>query len=108
MKFSVFISLSSNKLLLNHKVKQSINTIPFFGSGSISNGAGAWIENFTSVANSFSSGRSYARPVMVAGENKMRVYQLSYTNPTMLTGWSIGQADNAAFLIGGIMVYMTD
>ena len=88
----------------------TIEGLPFASksSGSISNGAGAWIENFTSVANSFSSGRSYARPTMVAGENKMRVYQLSYTNPTQMTGWSIGQADNAAFLIGGIMVYMTE
>lgn len=77
-------------------------------SGQISNGAGAWIENYTSVANSFSSGRSYARPNMVAGENRMRVYQLSYTNPTQMTGWSLTQADDGAFLIGGVMVYMTE
>ena len=87
----------------------TIEGLPFASKSTdaISNGAGAWIENFTSVANNFSSGRSYARPSMVAGENKMRVYQLSYTNPTQMTGWSIGQADNAAFLIGGVMVYMT-
>ena len=87
----------------------TIEGLPFASKStdSISNGAGAWIENYTNVANSFSSGRSYARPVMVAGENKMRVYQLNFTNPTQATGWSIGQADNGAFLVGGVMVYMT-
>ena len=87
----------------------TINGLPFAAksTGQISNGAGAWIENYTSVANSFSSGRSYARPFMVNSENRMRVYQLSYSNPTQMTGWSLTQADDAAFLIGGVMVYMT-
>ena len=76
--------------------------------GSISNGAGAWIENYTYTANSFSSGRSYARPVMVAGENRMRIYQLSYSNPQQATGWALTQADDAALMFGGVMVYMTD
>ena len=76
--------------------------------GSISNGAGAWIENYTYTSTSFSSGRSYARPVMVAGENRMRIYQLSYSNPQQATGWSLGQADDAALMFGGVMVYMTD
>ena len=87
----------------------TIEGLPFASksTGNISNGAGAWIENYTNVVNNFSSGRNYARPVMVAGENRMRVYQLSFTDPTQATGWSIGQADNGAFLIGGVMVYMT-
>ena len=88
----------------------TINGLPFAAksSGAISNGAGGWIENFTSIANSFSSGRSYARPFMVNSENRMRIYQLSYSNPTQMTGWSLTQADDGAFLIGGVMVYMTE
>ena len=87
----------------------TIEGLPFASksTGNISNGAGAWIENYTNVVNNFSSGRSYARPVMVAGESRMRVYQLNFTDPTQATGWSIAQADNGAFLIGGVMVYMT-
>ena len=77
-------------------------------SGSISNGAGAWIENYTYTSTSFSSGRSYARPFMVAGENRMRINQLSYSNPQQATGWSLTQADDAALMFGGVMVYMTD
>ena len=76
--------------------------------GSISNGAGAWIENYTYTSTSFSSGRSYARPVMVAGENRMRIYQISYSNPQQATGWALTQADDAALMFGGVMVYMTD
>ena len=76
-------------------------------TGSISNGAGAWIENYTYTANSFSSGRSYARPFMVAGENRMRINQLSFSNPTQSTGWGLTQVDDGYFLLGGVMVYMT-
>ena len=76
--------------------------------GSISNGAGAWIENYTYTSTSFSSGRSYARPVMVAGETRMRIYQLSYSNPQQATGWALTQADDAALMFGGVMVYKTD
>jgi hypothetical protein len=76
--------------------------------GSISNGAGAWIENYTYTSTSFSSNRSYARPVMVAGESRMRIYQLSYSDPQQVTGWGLTQADDAALMFGGVMVYMTD
>ena len=62
----------------------TIEGLPFASksSGNISNGTGAWIENFTNIANSFSAGRSYARPFISPGENKMRIYQLSYSDPT--------------------------
>ena len=44
---------------------------------------------------------------MVAGEDRMRIYQLSYSNPQQVTGWALTQADDAALMFGGVMVYMT-
>ena len=84
--------------------------LPYSASSrsNISNGSGAWIENFTLGSTTFSSGRSYFRPFLVAGENRMRIYQLSYSNPTQMTGWGLGQIDDAAFMVGGVLVYMTD
>ena len=34
-------------------------------------------------------------------------YAKSTNDPTQYTGWSLGQIDNAAFLVGGVLVYMT-
>ena len=84
--------------------------LPFTASArsNLSNGAGAWIENYTYSSTSFSSGRSYLRPFMVAGESRMRINQLSYSNPQQATGWGLTQIDDAAFMVGGILVYMTD
>ena len=84
--------------------------LPFPAStrSNISNGSGAWIENYSYSSNSFSAGRSYLRPFMVAGESRMRINQLSFSNPQQATGWSLGQIDDAAFMFGGILVYMTD
>ena len=84
--------------------------LPFPAStrSNISNGTGAWIENYSYSSTSFSAGRSYFRPFMVAGENRMRINQLSFSNPQQATGWSLGQIDDAAFMFGGILVYMTD
>ena len=86
-----------------------IRGLPFTSKsdGSISSGAGAWIENYWSTSTSFSSGRNYPALFMNPGTNAINVYQKSTNNPTQYTGWSLGQIDDGAFLVGGVLVYMT-
>ena len=43
---------------------------------------------------------------MNPGTNAINVYQKSTNNPTQYTGWSLGQIDDGAFLVGGVLVYM--
>ena len=87
-----------------------IRGLPFAAksSGSISNGVGGWIENYWSTSTSFSSGRNFPALYLAAGSNYIGIWQKSTNDPTQYTGWSLGQIDNASFLVGGVLVYMTD
>ena len=86
-----------------------IKGLPFTAKsdGNISNGVGGWIENYWSTSTSFSSGRNYPTLYLAAGSNTIGIWQKSTNDPTQYTGWSLGQIDNAAFLVGGVLVYMT-
>ena len=86
-----------------------IRGLPFTAKsdGNISNGVGGWIENYWSTSTSFSSGRNYPTLYLAAGSNYIGIWQKSTNNPTQYTGWSLGQIDDGAFLVGGVLVYMT-
>lgn len=86
-----------------------IKGLPFTAKsdGQISNGVGGWIENYWSTSTSFSSGRNYPTLYLGAGSNYIGIWQKSTNDPTQYTGWSLGQIDDAAFLVGGVLVYMT-
>ena len=86
-----------------------IKGLPFAAksTGNISNGVGGWIENYWSTSTSFSSGRNYPMLYLAAGSNYIGVWQKGTNNPTQMTGWALSQIDDAAFLVGGVLVYMT-
>ena len=86
-----------------------IKGLPFAAKsdGQISNGVGGWIENYWSTSTSFSSGRNYPMLYLAAGSNYIGIWQKGTNNPTQMTAWALSQIDDAAFLVGGVLVYMT-
>ena len=86
-----------------------IKGLPFSAKadGQISNGVGGWIENYWSTSTSFSSGRNYPMLYLAAGSNYIGIWQKGTNNPTQMTAWALSQIDDAAFLVGGVLVYMT-
>ena len=85
-----------------------IKGLPFAAksTGNISNGVGGWIENYWSTSTSFSSGRNYPMLYLAAGSNYIGIWQKGTNNPTQMTAWALSQIDDAAFLVGGVLVYM--
>ena len=85
-----------------------IKGLPFSAKadGQISNGVGGWIENYWSTSTSFSSGRNYPMLYLAAGSNYIGIWQKGTNNPTQMTAWALSQIDDAAFLVGGVLVYM--